>query len=54
MWAARQTQGEIVTWKPGNGYFGLCSFFWDNDEVFHKKPDLGAWRLFFLPITCWK
>jgi predicted dithiol-disulfide oxidoreductase (DUF899 family) len=34
-WAEVEGQGEIVTWKPGNGYFGLCSFFREGDEVFH-------------------
>ncbi|KAJ5113185.1 DUF899-domain-containing protein [Penicillium angulare] len=34
-WAEVEAQGEIVTWKPGNGYFGLCSFFREGDEVFH-------------------
>lgn len=34
-WAEREARGEIITWKPGNGYFGLCSFFRDGDEVFH-------------------
>ncbi|KAL4861217.1 hypothetical protein BDV12DRAFT_208263 [Aspergillus spectabilis] len=35
MWAEVEARGEVVTWKPGNGYFGLCSFFREGDEVFH-------------------
>ncbi|KAK9234694.1 hypothetical protein V1525DRAFT_41715 [Lipomyces kononenkoae] len=27
--------GEEVTWKPGNGYFGISVFLRDGDEVFH-------------------
>ncbi|KAF7175518.1 hypothetical protein CNMCM7691_008619 [Aspergillus felis] len=34
-WAEAEAQGEIITWKPGNGYFGLCSFLREGDEVFH-------------------
>ncbi|GFF30066.1 hypothetical protein IFM61606_10471 [Aspergillus udagawae] len=34
-WAEAEAQGEIITWKPGNGYFGLSSFFREGDEVFH-------------------
>lgn len=34
-WAKAEAQGETITWKPGNGYFGLCSFFREGDEVFH-------------------
>lgn len=34
-WAEAEAQGETITWKPGNGYFGLCSFFRDGNEVFH-------------------
>jgi predicted dithiol-disulfide oxidoreductase (DUF899 family) len=34
-WEEAERDGEVITWKPGNGYFGLCSFFRDGDEVFH-------------------
>lgn len=34
-WAEAEAEGETITWKPRNGYFGLCSFFRDGDEVFH-------------------
>ncbi|KAE8146858.1 hypothetical protein BDV25DRAFT_143310 [Aspergillus avenaceus] len=34
-WEQAETQGEVVTWKPGNGYFGLCVFLKEGDEVFH-------------------
>ncbi|KAK9242395.1 hypothetical protein V1506DRAFT_524595 [Lipomyces tetrasporus] len=27
--------GEEVTWKPGNGYFGISVFLREGDEVFH-------------------
>jgi predicted dithiol-disulfide oxidoreductase (DUF899 family) len=27
--------GEEVTWKPGNGYFGISVFLKDGDDVFH-------------------
>lgn len=28
-------EGEVVTWKPGNGYFGISVFLKEGDEVFH-------------------
>ncbi|KAJ5166711.1 uncharacterized protein N7482_005492 [Penicillium canariense] len=34
-WAEAEKAGETITWKPGNGYFGLCSFLKDGDQVFH-------------------
>ncbi|CAL5871188.1 uncharacterized protein PFLUO_LOCUS5435 [Penicillium psychrofluorescens] len=34
-WTEAEAQGEVITWKPGNGYFGLCSFIREGDEVFH-------------------
>lgn len=34
-WVEAEEQGEIITWKPRNGYFGLCSFFREGDDVFH-------------------
>ncbi|KAK9384291.1 hypothetical protein V1515DRAFT_612167 [Lipomyces mesembrius] len=27
--------GEDVTWKPGNGYFGISVFLREGDEIFH-------------------
>lgn len=34
-WEEAERDGEVITWKPGNGYFGLCSFLREGDEVFH-------------------
>ncbi|KAE8356977.1 hypothetical protein BDV28DRAFT_144644 [Aspergillus coremiiformis] len=35
-WETAEAEGEVITWKPGNGYFGLCVFFrGDGGEVFH-------------------
>ncbi|KAJ5683022.1 hypothetical protein N7462_006187 [Penicillium macrosclerotiorum] len=34
-WAEAEKGGETISWKPGNGYFGLCSFLKEGDEVFH-------------------
>ncbi|GAB1199487.1 hypothetical protein APSETT444_008837 [Aspergillus pseudonomiae] len=36
VWKEAEKGGEVITWKPGNGYFGLC-VFWrgDEGEVFH-------------------
>jgi predicted dithiol-disulfide oxidoreductase (DUF899 family) len=34
-WKEAEQAGETVTWKPGNGYFGLCVFIKDGDRVFH-------------------
>ncbi|KAJ6079110.1 hypothetical protein N7467_008863 [Penicillium canescens] len=34
-WKEAEQAGETVTWKPGNGYFGLCVFSKDGDRVFH-------------------
>jgi predicted dithiol-disulfide oxidoreductase (DUF899 family) len=28
-------EGEVVTWKPGNGYFGISVFLREGNEVFH-------------------
>lgn len=28
-------EGEVVTWLPGNGYFGISVFLREGDEVFH-------------------
>jgi predicted dithiol-disulfide oxidoreductase (DUF899 family) len=28
-------KGEVVTWKPGNGNFGISVFFREENEVFH-------------------
>ncbi|KAM6489331.1 Bacterial protein of unknown function (DUF899) domain containing protein [Amanita muscaria] len=35
-WAEAEAAGEVVTWKPGNGYFGLSVFFKEGDDVFHS------------------
>lgn len=34
-WKEAEAAGEIVTWKPGNGYFGLCVFLQDGNDVYH-------------------
>ncbi|KAJ5392101.1 hypothetical protein N7509_007591 [Penicillium cosmopolitanum] len=34
-WEEAERDGEVITWKPGNGYFGLSSFLREGDEVFH-------------------
>lgn len=34
-WNEAEKEGEVITWKPGNGYFGLCCFLRDGDKVFH-------------------
>ncbi|KAB8070921.1 hypothetical protein BDV29DRAFT_24437 [Aspergillus leporis] len=34
-WEEVEASGEVVTWKPGNGYFGLCVFVKEGDAVFH-------------------
>lgn len=34
-WKYAEAQGETITWKPGNGYFGLCVFMKEGDEVYH-------------------
>ncbi|KAF7594410.1 hypothetical protein BBP40_009230 [Aspergillus hancockii] len=35
-WEEAEASGEVVTWRPGNGYFGLCVFVKEGDEVFHS------------------
>ncbi|KAF9886142.1 hypothetical protein FE257_011967 [Aspergillus nanangensis] len=32
---AEKEDGETISWKPGNGYFGLSVFARDGDEVLH-------------------
>lgn len=34
-WKEAEEAGETITWKPGNGYFGLCVFRKDGGRVFH-------------------
>ena len=34
-WEEAEEKGEIITWKPGNGFFGLSVFRRDGDRVFH-------------------
>ena len=34
-WAEAEKAGETITWKQGNGYFGLSAFIKEGDEVFH-------------------
>jgi len=34
-WKEAEAVGEVVTWKPGNGYFGLCVFLKDGNDVYH-------------------
>jgi predicted dithiol-disulfide oxidoreductase (DUF899 family) len=34
-WAEAEREGEVITWKPGNGYFGLSCFLRDGADVFH-------------------
>jgi predicted dithiol-disulfide oxidoreductase (DUF899 family) len=34
-WKKAEEEGEVITWKPGNGYFGLSVFRKDGDQVFH-------------------
>ncbi|KAL4892731.1 hypothetical protein BDV59DRAFT_39660 [Aspergillus ambiguus] len=34
-WENSESRGETITWKPGNGYFGLSAFLKEGDEVFH-------------------
>ncbi|KAB8238019.1 uncharacterized protein BDW43DRAFT_306718 [Aspergillus alliaceus] len=35
-WGVAEGEGEVITWKPGNGYFGLCVFLkGTGGEVFH-------------------
>ncbi|KAI9928653.1 hypothetical protein ASPWEDRAFT_24640 [Aspergillus wentii DTO 134E9] len=34
-WEEAERAGEKITWKPGNGYFGLCVFLKEGDEVYH-------------------
>ncbi|KAJ5115337.1 hypothetical protein NUU61_001096 [Penicillium alfredii] len=34
-WAEAEQKGETITWKPGNGYFGLCVFLKEGNKVFH-------------------
>ncbi|KZN84283.1 hypothetical protein EN45_114030 [Penicillium chrysogenum] len=34
-WQEAEDRGEIITWKPGNGYFGLSVFRRHGDCVFH-------------------
>ncbi|KAL4887580.1 DUF899-domain-containing protein [Aspergillus karnatakaensis] len=34
-WRAIEEEGGVVTWKPGNGYFGLDVFFKDGEDVWH-------------------
>ncbi|KAF8335565.1 hypothetical protein F5887DRAFT_609029 [Amanita rubescens] len=34
-WKEAEAAGEVVTWKPGNGYFGLCVFLKDGNDVYH-------------------
>ncbi|KAJ6031450.1 hypothetical protein N7540_002182 [Penicillium herquei] len=33
-WDDIEEKGEKVTWKPGNGYFGLCVFRKNGDRIF--------------------
>ncbi|PLB44585.1 DUF899-domain-containing protein [Aspergillus steynii IBT 23096] len=34
-WREAEEQGETVTWKPGNGFFGLAVFVKEGGEVYH-------------------
>jgi predicted dithiol-disulfide oxidoreductase (DUF899 family) len=35
VWKEAEAAGEVVTWKPGNGYFGLCVFLKEGNDVYH-------------------
>ncbi|KAH8426345.1 uncharacterized protein LDX57_004088 [Aspergillus melleus] len=34
-WHEAEVKGETITWKPGNGYFGLSVFLKDGERVYH-------------------
>ena len=34
-WKEAEAAGEVITWKPGNGYLGLCAFLRDGNDVYH-------------------
>jgi len=34
-WKEAEAAGETITWKPGNGYFGLSVFIKEGDDIFH-------------------
>ncbi|KAK2467438.1 hypothetical protein APHAL10511_000673 [Amanita phalloides] len=34
-WKEAEEAGQTITWKPGNGYFGLCAFIKEGNEVYH-------------------
>ena len=34
-WKEAEAAGEVITWKPGNGYLGLCTFLRDGNDMYH-------------------
>ncbi|KAA8651703.1 hypothetical protein EYZ11_000026 [Aspergillus tanneri] len=34
-WERAEADGETITWKPRNGYFGFSAFYKDGEEVYH-------------------
>ncbi|RAH46133.1 DUF899-domain-containing protein [Aspergillus brunneoviolaceus CBS 621.78] len=34
-WKHAEANGETITWKPSNGFFGVSVFIREEDEVFH-------------------
>ncbi|PYI34934.1 DUF899-domain-containing protein [Aspergillus indologenus CBS 114.80] len=43
-WKHAEAKGETITWKPGNGCFGVSVFIREEDQVFHtyETSDRGV------------